>query len=343
MKFKVFISKIVLLVLWGGSLTPVSSALAQTCQSFPLADVTVNSDVGLCGSLSVDLGQPDDLCLDWTFSNDAPTFFEVGTTAVTWTAEHNVTGTVLIDTQLVTVFDLEPPEIFINETIIIVDSDPFLCGAFVDMPPATFIDNCVVDTAEWETPSGSFYDVGFSSNIFSVSDIHGNNSLEIIQIAVFDTTPPQADFLPDDIVVECQPGLDGAIVDINPVVTFDNCGVIDEYWVIPFGSVFPIGETINSLIVKDGSGNGSMYSVVITVTSSQADSDADGVDDCTDGCPDDPLKDSPGACGCNSPDTDTDGDGTPDCNDACPDDPLKTEVGICGCGVSDTDSDGDGT
>ncbi len=60
-----------------------------------------------------------------------------------------------------------------------------------------------------------------------------------------------------------------------------------------------------------------------------------------DGCPNDPLKSAPGACGCGVPDTDTDGDATVDCIDGCPDDPLKIAPGSCGCGVADTDADGD--
>lgn len=60
------------------------------------------------------------------------------------------------------------------------------------------------------------------------------------------------------------------------------------------------------------------------------DSDGDGVPDCDDRCPgrDDNL--------------DTDGDGVPDCLDACKDDPLKTSPGACGCGRPETDTDGDG-
>jgi uncharacterized protein YoxC len=40
---------------------------------------------------------------------------------------------------------------------------------------------------------------------------------------------------------------------------------------------------------------------------------------------------------------DSDGDGTPDAQDLCPGDPLKTSPGVCGCNKSDQDSDGDGT
>ena len=73
------------------------------------------------------------------------------------------------------------------------------------------------------------------------------------------------------------------------------------------------------------------------------DTDGDGTPDVTDGCPNDPNKITPGACGCSNAETDSDGDGTPNCNDLCPNDPNKIAAGTCGCGVPDTDSDGDGT
>lgn len=74
----------------------------------------------------------------------------------------------------------------------------------------------------------------------------------------------------------------------------------------------------------------------------ETDTDGDGVIDACDGCPLDPGKSAPGACGCGAPDGDSDGDGTADCRDGCPDDPLKTDPGALGCGVAEADSDGDG-
>lgn len=75
----------------------------------------------------------------------------------------------------------------------------------------------------------------------------------------------------------------------------------------------------------------------------QADSDGDGQGDACDVCPVDPLKTTPGTCGCGVSDVDNDGDLTADCIDGCPADPNKIAPGTCGCGVADTDSDGDGT
>jgi len=73
------------------------------------------------------------------------------------------------------------------------------------------------------------------------------------------------------------------------------------------------------------------------------DTDLDGTPNCVDGCALDANKTSPGLCDCGVSDRDTDGDGTPDCRDNCTMDDNKTQPGLCGCGVSDRDSDGDGT
>jgi len=75
------------------------------------------------------------------------------------------------------------------------------------------------------------------------------------------------------------------------------------------------------------------------------DSDGDGASDCSDKCPDDPGKTSPGECGCGVyEDTrDYDRDGVIGCKDGCPYDGNKIVPGNCGCGELETpDSDGDG-
>lgn len=72
------------------------------------------------------------------------------------------------------------------------------------------------------------------------------------------------------------------------------------------------------------------------------DADGDGVEDCSDGCPNDPSKTEPGQCDCGLPDDDLDGDGTANCLDQCVEDANKTQPGICGCGILDEDSDADG-
>jgi hypothetical protein len=90
--------------------------------------------------------------------------------------------------------------------------------------------------------------------------------------------------------------------------------------------------------VKDAVGCMTTAALIIP----EADNDGDGTSDCSDGCPNDADKTSPGACGCDVANTNTDGDTFADCVDGCPNDPLKSSPGQCGCGVAEIDSDGDG-
>ena len=71
------------------------------------------------------------------------------------------------------------------------------------------------------------------------------------------------------------------------------------------------------------------------------DPDGDGAIGCDDECPRDPLKQTPGECGCGVPepiicpcgvtDVDNDSDGVPDCFDLCPSTPGGELVGCAGC------------
>ncbi len=97
------------------------------------------------------------------------------------------------------------------------------------------------------------------------------------------------------------------------------------------------------VITSNAAGNDEWIGIDDILVTGLDDADGDGTPDASDGCPNDPNKIAPGACGCGVADTDTDGDGTPNCIDGCPTDPFKIAPGTCGCGVADTDTDGDGT
>jgi hypothetical protein len=81
----------------------------------PQGPVMVTVDPGTCGrsASGVILGQPTvlDNCPNVTVTNNAPSTFPVGTTAVTWTAR-DASGNTVTATQNVSVSDNQPPTIF---------------------------------------------------------------------------------------------------------------------------------------------------------------------------------------------------------------------------------------
>jgi len=102
----------------------------------------------------------------------------------------------------------------------------------------------------------------------------------------------------------------------------------------PSGLVY-VGVTASSSPARTADVDVSNFRLVV------AGSDSDAAEDCVDGCPLDPLKQAPGACGCGQPETNSDGDSAPDCVDECPADPAKLAPGQCGCGLPDADADED--
>ena len=95
-----------------------------------------------------------------------------------------------------------------------------------------------------------------------------------------------------------------------------NAGVLAGTWTIRF---------TDSLNLDAGSFTGVSVDVLAV-----PDADGDGTADAVDGCPNDPNKTAPGACGCGSADTDANGNGTADCNDT----PPSVSFSVVGGGTS---------
>lgn len=119
----------------------------------------------------------------------------------------------------------------------------------------------------------------------------------------------------------------------------------------PAGSWFYCMQILTDWLV-----NPTPWTVTVAVSgadpcaSNGGDTDGDTVCDDADGCPDDPNKTEPGACGCGFAETDSDGDAVPDCVDQCEgsDDAMDADAdGIpdgCDLCAADpfNDVDGDG-
>jgi hypothetical protein len=124
-----------------------------------------------------------------------------------------------------------------------------------------------------------------------------------------------------------------------------NYGVrLVEVQIPGFPNARVVGKSCHIYLGTDNDGDGldiSCDNCPNVANPTQADADGDGIGDAcdtctdtdgdgygdpgfsantcpTDGCPTDPNKTAPGACGCGVPDVDTDSDGVPDCVDNCP-------------------------
>jgi hypothetical protein len=104
----------------------------------------------------------------------------------------------------------------------------------------------------------------------------------------------------------------------------------------------PVGGSVSemavvlafSLTAHDNATITSMFAVQPLPADAALDSDGDGRPDFIDGCPADPAKLEPGACGCGAADIDSDEDGVPDCLDNCPT--------VANPDQADSDADGTG-
>ena len=132
----------------------------------------------------------------------------------------------------------------------------------------------------------------------------------------------------DSIVCDCD---DDDDCDDQDHCTEDSCFFGDcEHLEIPecrtgaccFSDTFSDEVTPSECVLAEGAYLG--HNLTCT-----GDPDFDNVAGCDDGCPLDPNKVAPEACGCEMPDVDSDDDGFLDCDDACPE--LFGIVELSGC------------
>ena len=118
--------------------------------------------------------------------------------------------------------------------------------------------------------------------------------------------------------------------DLGPILgaTGSDCRAASDELAIPastFNQALAFGDVEFAIIASgavDPVCNGSELMIDVRYVADAAcgsiDTDDDGEPDCSDGCPNDPTKTDPGACGCGIADVDSDEDGIYDCDETCP-------------------------
>ncbi len=297
-------------------------------------DVAVDNDPGLCGAApAIGIALASDGCDggDVAVVSDAPGFFPVGTTVVTWRASDRA-GHVGTCTQRVVVSDAELPSLTC-EPAVTVDAPADACQ-WEGTLSAESSDNCQ-GSLVLEEASGSF-PVGTRPVVFSALDEGGHKRSCTTTLTVRDVTPPEivcAEVplaLPASVQVRVGDAcgatsvidqLSCTLVTDEGERVLDACPLTVRGEVLEIGAASAEGAVRVSYVVRalDVSDNAAEADCVLEIP---RDTDQDGVFDAVDVCgalPDPEQRDE-------------DGDGVGDVCDVCP-------------GVADPeqrDSDGDG-
>jgi gliding motility-associated-like protein len=197
--------------------------------------------------------------------------FPVGVTTVTFEAIDDA-GNTNTCTFTVTVTEGEPPTITCPEDIV-VDNDPGLCSAVVtyDLPQAE--DDCsdVTLTLTEGLASGEIFPEGETTVTYEAEDEQGNVASCSFTVTVNDTEGPLFD-CPDDVNIETDEGICGAVYTFEVPSASDNCAA--DVTVVQTegpasGTELPLGVTSFSFEGTDEDGNVSTCSYIVTVIDSE--------------------------------------------------------------------------
>jgi gliding motility-associated-like protein len=239
------------------------------------ADVAVTADTGVCSTdaSNVTLGAPvfNDNCSGAIASNDAPSTFPLGDTIVTWTVT-DAAGNTTTCTQTVTVTDDEDPVITTcpaDATANTSDDGTGNCTTTVALGTPVSNDNCSVATTEAQVngttidPITFEFGLGDTTVTWLITDGSGNTTTCTQTVTVTDDENPTIT-CPANINVN----IDAAACDVSTVnlgtpITDDNCSVASVTNDAP--STYPLGDTIVTWTVTDGSGNTATCTQTVTV------------------------------------------------------------------------------
>ena len=223
-----------------------------------IPDIIVEAVVPYDNIVELQAPSADDILGVVSITNDAPEFFSIGETIVTWTAT-DVGGNTASIEQKITVFDTIFPILQVPENIVIEATS--LEQNEVDLGEATATDNGEIASITNDAPE--FFPLGETTVTWTAIDSSNNFSSLTQLVSVIDTNAPEISPL-EDITLEAT-SVDANIVNLdNPTVSDIQDATI--YIIAP--DVFPVGETTVTWTVVDSSGNSSsaIQTVIIVDT-----------------------------------------------------------------------------
>src|SRR2546422_1570243 len=196
----------------------------------------------------VDLGLPsvNDAVGVESVTNDAPAYFPLGQTTVTWTAR-DASGNAATAKQMVTVQDTTAPVIHAPSDI--AQEATSATSNVVPLGNATVTDNGIIKSVTNNAPADFL--LGKTTVTWTATDGSGNTASAKQIVNIIDTTPPQIT-PPKDVVFEASSTTDNVVPLGNATVT-DN-GIIKSV-TNNAPADFLLGKTIVTWTATDGAGN----------------------------------------------------------------------------------------
>ena len=192
-----------------------------------------------------------------------------GETIVTYTATDHA-GNQSVCSILVVVEDTEAPSITCPDDVTL-SNDNGDCGAVFEYEILSN-DNCsdVTPVQTSGLASGAFFPLGMTVTSYEVTDEAGNTISCSFSVTVEDTETPTIT-CPADVILENDLGECSAVFEYD-VLGDDNCVDVtfEQTLGLASGEAFPLGTTVNTYVVTDGSGNTSSCSFSVTVEDTEA-------------------------------------------------------------------------
>lgn len=235
------------------------------------ADITVTAEPGQCTApVSWVPANASDNCSIETFipSNNSGDHFPLGSTVVTYSAT-DASGNTSETTFVVQVIDEQAPEIAGLPAAFSVSADPDACGAVVTWIEPVSNDNCGLTDLSSDITSGSFLAVGATPVTYTAIDPSGNSTSMTFTVDVLDEEAPAIFSIPNDLVLQAETGLCGAIASWIEPQSSDNCGVASFVSDIQNGSFFDHGTTAVEYLATDIHGNQSVATFNVSVVDAE--------------------------------------------------------------------------
>ncbi len=196
-----------------------------------------------------------------TITNDAPRFFPLGDTTITWMAK-DISGNNSTITQTISVVDTTAPDLVVPADI--TQEAIGKTGNVVSLGEPVATDATGVSSISHNGPAD--YQFGNTIVTWTATDNHGNTVTKTQNVVIVDTTAPEIS-APANIIFEAT-GTTGNIVDLGSPKASDLVEVASVSSDAP--ESFPLGETTVTWTVTDTSGNTNIATQLVSVVDTTA-------------------------------------------------------------------------